>query len=81
MAATAAEDYKRVIGRAPDRLPLEDRIQLAGKFIALEIYSPETVPLVQIQAIGNSLADCIRMLKSRGLDPANFEFRRMPLPY
>jgi hypothetical protein len=79
--ARTAEDYQRVIGRAPDRLPLEDRIQLAGKYIALEIYSPETVPLVRIEAIGDSLADCIRMLKGRGLDPANFEFRRLPAPY
>jgi len=81
MAATAREDTSRVIGRAPDRLPLEDRIRLAGKFIALEIYSPETLPLVQIEAIGDSLADCIRMLKGRGLDPANFEFRLLPRPY
>ena len=81
MAATAADDYQRLIGRAPDRLPLEDRIEFAGKFIALEIYSPETVPLVRIEAIGNSLADCIRMLKSRGLDPAQFEFRLLSPPY
>jgi len=81
MAASAAEEYQRAIGRAPDRLPLEDRIRLAGKCIALEIYSPETVPLVRIEAIGDSLADCIRMLKSRGLDPAHFEFRRLPAPY
>ena len=81
MAATAAEDYQRLIGRAPDRLPLEDRIQFAGKYIALEVYSPEAAPLVRIEAIGNSLADCVRMLKGRGLDPGNFEFRRLPPPY
>ena len=80
MAATA-EDTNRVIGRSPDQLPLEDRIRLAGKFIALEIYSPETLPLVRIEAIGDSLADCLRMLKRRGLDAANFEFRRLPAPY
>jgi len=80
MAATA-QDTDRLIGRAPDRLPLEDRIRLAGKFIALEIYSPENAALVRIAAIGDSLADCIRMLKHRGLDPANFEFRRLPPPY
>jgi hypothetical protein len=79
--AMAAVDPKRVIGRAPDRLDLEERIALAGKYVALEIYTPDTAPLVQIEAIGDSLADCIRMLKSRGLDPVQYEFRRLPLPY
>ena len=81
MAATAAEDLKRAIGRAPDRLTLEERIRFAGKYVALEIYTPETVPLVQIEAIGDSLADCLRMLKGRGLDPAHYEFRILPRPY
>jgi hypothetical protein len=81
MAATAAEDLKRAIGRPPDRLTLEERLQLAGKHVALEIYTPETVPLVRIEAIGDSVADCVRMLKSRGLDPGQFEFRLLPPPY
>jgi hypothetical protein len=81
MAATAAEDLNRAIGRAPDRLTLEERFLLAGKHIALEIYTPEALPLVRIEAIGDSLADCIRMLKSRRLDPARFEFRHLTRPY
>jgi hypothetical protein len=81
MAATAAEDLKRAIGRSPDRLTLDERVLFAGKFVALEIYTPETLPLVKIEAIADSLAGCIRMLKSRGLDPAQFEFRLLPRPY
>jgi hypothetical protein len=69
------------IGRSPDRLSLEERNQLTGKYIALEIYTPETLPLRRIEAIGDSIADCVRMLKSRGLEPARFEFSRLPPPY
>ncbi len=48
-----------------------------GKYIALEIYSPDTLPLRRIEAIGDSLGECIRMLKSRGLDPMHFEFTQL----
>lgn len=67
-------NFSQVIGRSPDRLTLEERARLTGKFIALEIYTPETLPLRRIEAVGDTLADCIRALKSRGLDPRNFEF-------
>lgn len=58
-----------------------ERLALAGKYIALEIYSPETIPLRRIEAIGDSLAECLRNLKSRGLDPTKFEFTRLSRPY
>lgn len=77
----SAKDQERAIGRSPDRLSLEERIQLAGKYVALEIYSPDTLPLRLIEAIGDSLEACIRMVKSRGLDPARFEYTRLPAPY
>lgn len=54
---------------------------LVGKWIALETYSPDTVPLRRIEAIGDSLADCLRTLKSRGLDARQFEFSRLAPPY
>ena len=81
MTATAAKDAGRALGRNPDRLTLVERLALAGKFIALEIYSPETIPLRRIEAIGDSLAECVRTLQSRGLDPRHFEFHRLPRPY
>ena len=81
MTSNGAKDPSKAIGRAPEALTLEERLNLAGKFIALEIYSPETTPLRRIEAIGNSAGDCIAQLTSRGLDPEKFEFSRLPPPY
>ena len=81
MTANAAKDASRAIGRNPDRLTLTERLALAGKYVALEIYSPETIPLRRIEAIGDSLTECLRSLKSRGLDPLNFEFTRLAPSY
>lgn len=67
-------DPNGVIGRAPEQLSLEQRAALAGKFIALEIYSPQTLPLRLIRAIGDSAEDCIRQLSASGLNSRNFEF-------
>jgi hypothetical protein len=81
MAAVIAKDPSRAIGRNPDELTLEERIALAGKFIALEIYTPENLALRRIEAIGDSLEECVRTLKARALDPRNFEFTRLSWPY
>jgi hypothetical protein len=77
MAAASTIDTKKILGRAPERLTLEEQQALAGKFIALEIYSPETTPLRRIEALGRSVEDCIQQLAARGLDPKNFEFQRL----
>lgn len=81
MTASAAKDAKKAIGHAPEQLTLEERLALAGKIVALEIYTPETLPLRRIEAIGDSAGECIAQLQARGLDPANFEFTRLPPPY
>ena len=81
MNANAAKDAGRAIGRNPDRLNLAERRALTGKCIALEIYSPDTIPLRRIEAIGDSIAECLRTLRSRGLDARNFEFSRLAPPY
>jgi hypothetical protein len=81
MTASAAKDPRLAIGRNPDRLTLEERTALAGKWIALEVYSPATLPFRRIEAIGDSMADCVRTLQDRGLDPASFEFSRLTWPY
>ena len=44
----------RFIGRPLDSLTLRERWQLAGMWIATEMYSPEAVPLRVIEAIGSS---------------------------
>ena len=81
MTVSAEKDLRKAIGRNPDRLTLEERMTLAGKFIALEVYSPDTLPLRRIEAIGSSMEDCVRMLQSRGLDPRKFEYSILPWPY
>jgi hypothetical protein len=81
MPANAAKDAGRALGRNPDRLMPAERTALTGKYIALEIYSPEGTPLRRIEAIGDSLAECAKSLQSRGLDPLHFEFTRLAPPY
>jgi hypothetical protein len=81
MSATAARDSQRAVGRSPERLTLAEHLALTGKFIALEIYTPENSAYRRIEAIGDSLEECARMLKSRGLEPAKFEFTRLAPPY
>jgi len=71
----------KAIGRAPEQLSLEERHHLTGKYIALELYTPATAPYRRIEAIGDSVADCIRRLRARGLDPGNFEYTRLGPPY
>lgn len=77
----AALDPKQALGRALDTLTLSERIAFAGKYAAFEIYTPETLPFRRIEAIGNSIEECLRMLKSRGLDPRKFEFTLLPPPF
>jgi len=81
MPLSTLKDPKQVIGRAPEALTLEERLALTGKLIALEIYSPATLPLRRIEAIGDSVDECIDQLTARGLDPINFEFSRLEPPY
>ncbi len=81
MASRMAKDPKRAIGRAPESLTLEEGLALAGKFVALELYSPATTPLKRIEAIGDSAVECARQLNERGLDPARFEFSRLLWPH
>ncbi len=81
MPASAAKDPRKAVGRNPDRLTLEERTALAGKIIALEIYTPDVFPFRRIEAIGDSLEACIRMLRERGLDPRRFEYSPLEPPY
>lgn len=74
-------DPQSLIGRAPERVTIDERRELAGKWIAIEIYSPKTLPLHCIEAIGDSAEDCIRQLLTRGLDPHKFEFTPLKPAY
>ena len=81
MTAAKSRDPQTAVGRSPDSLTLEERLEFAGKFVAFEIYTPKTLPLRTIEAIGDSLAACIQTLRQRGLDPKRYEFRILPRPY
>ncbi|MGC8795262.1 MAG: hypothetical protein ACP5U2_17925 [Bryobacteraceae bacterium] len=74
MASDSRLDHSRLIGRSPASLRLEEAEALRGKWIALEIYSPERLPLRRIEAVGDSVEECVRQLAARGLDPRRFEF-------
>jgi hypothetical protein len=76
-----AANTKSYIGREPERMSLDERHAVAGKWIATELYSPRTLPLRRIEAMGESVKECIDQLASRGLDPRRFEFQVMPPPY
>jgi hypothetical protein len=67
-------DFSKVIGRAPERLTLEERSRLAGRWLAFEVYTPQTQPLKRIEAVGHDVAACVEQLEKRGLDPRDFEF-------
>lgn len=76
-----ALDSRRIIGRSPEQLTLDERLAFAGKMVALEVYSPATLPLRRIEAVGDSALACARTLKERGLNPAIFEFVLLPPPF
>lgn len=74
-------DPQAAVGRAPESLSLEERAALAGKYIALEIYTPAALPLRRIEAIGDSAVECARRLREQGADPAAFEYIMLTPPY
>gem|GEM_PF-406368 len=74
-------DATAVIGRAPEELSIAERFAFAGKWVALERYSPQTLPLRTIEAIGSTVTECVEQLRSRGADPAKFEFIVLTPPY
>jgi len=74
MGLDSRADPSRLIGRSPETLRPPEAAALAGKWIALEIYTPQNVALRRIEAVGDSVQECIRQLAARGLDPRGFEF-------
>jgi hypothetical protein len=81
MIFTARIEPERMVGRSVERLSARELNALAGKFVALEVYTPDTVPLRTIEAIGDSAEACMGQLAQRGLDPRQFEFTMLKPPY
>lgn len=84
----AQKSNSAVIGRAPEDLSIAEKLELAGKWIALELYTPTALkeeqgaPVIdlklrRIRAIGDSAQDCIRQLRQAGLDPKDFQFTQL----
>ena len=69
------------MGKPLESLSASERLELAGKWVALERYTPATLPMRIIEAVGASPAECIRQLSGRGLDPRNFEFQPLRRPW
>ena len=63
-----------ILGRSLQSLSIPERKALVGKWVALEIYTPDSTPERLIEAIGSTPASCIQQLRERGLDPALYEF-------
>lgn len=74
-------NQERLIGRPLESLTLAERWKWAGKWVALELYSPQTLPLRNIEAIGATAAECVAGLKQRGLDPERYELQPLAQPY
>jgi hypothetical protein len=64
-----------------DGLTLAERLDHVGRWVALEIYTPQTLPFRTIEAEGSSATDCASQLSARGLDPSHFEFLLLKPPY
>lgn len=75
------ETARKLIGQPIDGMSLADRWEFSGVWVALEVYTPQTMPLRIIEAVGGSAAECIQHLISRGLDARRFEFSPLPQPY
>lgn len=65
---------EQFLHRSPENLTYAERRKLAGKWVALEMYTPKNLAMRRIEAVGDSPAACIASLRSRGLDPRAFEF-------
>jgi hypothetical protein len=76
-----AQQVATLIGRPIDGLTLAEQLAHCGRWVALEIYTPQTLPLRTIEAEGESVAECIAQLTGRGLDPGHFEFQLLQPPY
>ena len=70
-----------LLGRVPDQLSIGERREFAGKWIAIELYSPKTLPLRRIEAAGETVAACVRQLRDKQMTPTHFEYQQIHPAY
>ena len=86
------DNASALIGRPVEDLNLTERWKFANEWIAFRIYSPpkkvtrdgvEYVDVLvrRIEAAGKSIDQCISQLRSRNLQPTEFEFTILKPPY
>jgi hypothetical protein len=68
---------EQFIGRTLDNLTFKEQGELRGKWVAVEIYTPRTLPFRTFEAVGETAAECRAVLRQRGLDPLQFEYLRV----
>ena len=79
-------------GRSVEDLSLSERWEHANKWVAFQMYAPpgkvtrDGVEYVDVRhrtiaAAGAILEECLSQLRSRNLDPAEFEFTTLKPPY
>jgi hypothetical protein len=64
-----------------DGLSLKDRWALTGSWVATRLYSPETLPLRIMEALGPTPGECVKQLQLRGLDPTLYHYELLEAPY
>ena len=69
------------MGKPIDGLTAAERWRHAGVWVAVELYTPQSMPLRQIAAAGASPEECLAELSARGLDPSRFELVPLAQPY
>ncbi|MCC7340608.1 MAG: hypothetical protein IT170_05935 [Bryobacterales bacterium] len=72
--AVHIRNAQRYLGRNPDELSLAERSDLAGTWVALELYHPANLALRRIAALGQSPEACQAVLREQGKDSGEFQF-------
>ena len=65
---------ERFLTKNPEQLSLRERRQLAGTWVAMELYSPTNLALRRIVALGQSPSHCRQQLRAIGKDVRQFEY-------
>ena len=92
LQAIADGNASELVDRAVEDLDLGERWKHANKWVAFRIYTPPSkisrdgveyvdVRLRRIAAAGDSMEECLAQLRSRNLNPAEFEFTILKPPY
>jgi hypothetical protein len=66
-----------IVGLAPEQLSLRQARASEGLWAAFRVYTPETLPLRKIEAVGKTAAEALAAAAARGGDARQFEAVRL----